>query len=184
MIALAHCYNKVVMAWEEVSEADLEIIARQLRRKPRGRVFAASRCPHGVVQVIANSPLLEDKTPFPTLYWLTCPRLRKEIARMEREDFREALRMRINGDKIFARELEEAEEDYVRERGELARALGLGEKGEAPIIEGGIGGGRPSSLKCLHSHFAQHLARGNNPIGREMEKHLGDPQARCPGKCG
>ncbi len=183
------------MTWEDLREADMEIIACQLGRKPRGRVFVASRCPHGVVQVIANSPFLEDKIPFPTLYWLTCPRLRREIARMESGDFREAMRLKVSRDSVFARELEAAEEDYAREREELARAL-VGEEGGVTLaLKGGIGGSRPGSLKCLHSHYAQHLARGNNPIGREMEKHLARigremekhlarVQIKCPGKCG
>ncbi|MGZ6792957.1 MAG: DUF501 domain-containing protein, partial [Mycobacteriales bacterium] len=56
-----------------MSPADREIVARQLGRPPRALVGVAHRCPCGQPDVVETSPRLEDGTPFPTLYYLTCP---------------------------------------------------------------------------------------------------------------
>ena len=53
------------MNYEELGTEDRETARRQLNRRLRGRVLLAARCPHGVVEVIATSPLLSDGTPFP-----------------------------------------------------------------------------------------------------------------------
>src|SRR5258708_16752648 len=54
--------------------ADLTAITRQLGRVPRGLLGVAHRCPCGLPDVVQTAPRLPDGTPFPTLYYLTCPR--------------------------------------------------------------------------------------------------------------
>ena len=50
----------------------------------RGRCVAvAHRCPCGQPDVVETSPRLEDGTPFPTLYYLTCPRATAAASRLE-----------------------------------------------------------------------------------------------------
>jgi uncharacterized protein len=68
---------------EPVTDADREIIARQLGRPPRALVAIAHRCPCGQPDVVETSPRLEDGTPFPTLYYLTCPRATAAASRLE-----------------------------------------------------------------------------------------------------
>lgn len=167
-----------------MSEEDLRVVTGQLGRKPRGEIFVASRCLYGLVEVIINPPLLEGYIPFPTLYWLTCPVLRSETGKLEAGSFRDYLKRKLRDDPEFFRELRRAEEDYVREREELARILGMKEKAVFLPDHQGIAGSNPGSMKCLHSHLAHYLARGVNPIGREMQRHLKDVQRkRCKGDC-
>src|SRR5204863_9186000 len=66
-----------------VTDAEREIVARQLGRPPRALVAVAHRCPCGQPDVVETSPRLEDGTPFPTLYYLTCPRATAAASRLE-----------------------------------------------------------------------------------------------------
>ena len=64
-------------------QAEREAVARQLGRPPRALVAVAHRCPCGQPDVVETSPRLEDGTPFPTLYYLTCPRATAAASRLE-----------------------------------------------------------------------------------------------------
>ena len=66
-----------------VTPEEREIVARQLGRPPRALVAVAHRCPCGQPDVVETSPRLEDGTPFPTLYYLTCPRAVAAASRLE-----------------------------------------------------------------------------------------------------
>ena len=68
---------------EPVTDDERAIIARQLGRPPRALVAVAHRCPCGQPDVVETSPRLEDGTPFPTLYYLTCPRATAAASRLE-----------------------------------------------------------------------------------------------------
>ena len=63
--------------------ADAEVVALQLGRPPRGLRGIAHRCPCGLPDVVETAPRLADGTPFPTLYYLTCPRASAAVARLE-----------------------------------------------------------------------------------------------------
>ena len=52
---------------------DRGVVAAQIGRTPRSVVEVAGRCHLGLPAVTVVPPLLDDGTPFPTLYWLTCP---------------------------------------------------------------------------------------------------------------
>lgn len=62
---------------------DSKTISAQIGRPARGEVSVASRCDLGLPVVIKVPPLLGDGTPFPTLYWLTCPLASRRVARIE-----------------------------------------------------------------------------------------------------
>jgi len=166
-------------------QEDRLLVERQLGRPLRGEVAVASRCTHGRVQVIASSPLLEDGTPFPTLFWLTCPLLQRAVSRLEGGGFREELRRRLESEADFAAALRRAEEDYREARSAWARRLGVAEKVEALYGDReGIGGTVAGGLKCLHAHLAHYLAGGANPVGAEIYAELGDVQRdECGGEC-
>ena len=66
-----------------VDRADLEAVARQLGREPRGVLEIAYRCPNGEPGVVKTAPKLPDGTPFPTLYYLTHPLLTAAASRLE-----------------------------------------------------------------------------------------------------
>jgi hypothetical protein len=160
-------------------------VERQLGRKIRGEVWAVSRCPFGMVQVIATPPFLPDGTPFPTLYWLTCPLLRREVGRLEGGGFRDEIRRCLEENPGLAEDLRRAEEDYRREREEWAERMGM--RREAVMCfagREGVGGTVRGGLKCLHAHLAHFLAGGRNPVGALVAERLEGKQKRsCRGDC-
>lgn len=66
-----------------MSPADPAVVSRQLGREPQSPFDVVVRCEHGYPAVIENAPVLEDGTPFPTRFWLTCPSLVADVARAE-----------------------------------------------------------------------------------------------------
>jgi uncharacterized protein len=105
--------------------------------------------------VIENHPVLEDGSPFPTLYWLTCPILNKRVSTLESAGSLTDLTELLTEDASLRERLAAALERYRATR-----------DSHAVITEsGGPPGGGPDRVKCLHSHVAHQLASGNNPIG-------------------
>lgn len=173
------------MEYEPLSTTDREMIEGQLSRKLRGGVFLGSRCPYGVPQVLVTSPLLDDGTPFPTLFWLTCPLLKRAVSRLESMDFREGIREKLKDGKDFSEALSRAEMSYAEERDRWADRLGeTGRAGEYFRGKRGIGGTSAGGTKCLHAHLAHFLAKGENPVGAEVARALdGWQEERCEGSC-
>ena len=66
-----------------VSAEDLATVAAQRGREPRGVLEISYRTPDGKPAVVKTAPRLPDGTPFPTLYYLTDPRLTAEASRQE-----------------------------------------------------------------------------------------------------
>ena len=66
-----------------ISADDDRVIAAQLGRPPRAVRDVGHRCPCGNPDVVVTEPRLEDGTPFPTLYYLTCPRVNSAVGRLE-----------------------------------------------------------------------------------------------------
>jgi hypothetical protein len=139
--------------------------------------------------VIVNRPvsaLVSDLEIFPTLYWLTCPYLCREIAALESEGLIAQFEARIAEDPEFASLVEEDHEAYAKERLALVhRDVQKRLQQEYPeryqvLAESGVGGIRnPQGVKCLHTHVADFLARGKNIIGEETLKVLDKPWF-CP----
>ena len=66
-----------------ITPEDEAVVAAQLGRRPRGLRAVAHRCPCGLPDVVETAPRLPDGTPFPTLYYLTCPRAAAAIGGLE-----------------------------------------------------------------------------------------------------
>ena len=66
-----------------ITARDAVVIAAQLGRPPRGLLGVAHRCPCGLPDVAETAPRLPDGSPFPTLYYLTCPRACAAVSRLE-----------------------------------------------------------------------------------------------------
>ena len=62
-----------------------------------------------------------------------------------------------------------AHERYARERDAALAAEYADHTGPRP--SGGVGG-TARGVKCLHAHFAYHLAGGDDPVGRWVEEQL------------
>ena len=64
---------------------------------------------------------------------------------------------------------------HLRYAAERDAALPPGHAGPAP--SGGVGGTR-QGVKCLHAHYAWHLAGGDDPVGRWVAAQLQRPSER------
>ena len=140
---------------------DLHLIAEQLGREARGFEGVAHRCACGAPDVVRTSPRLPDGTPFPTTFYLTCPRLASAIGTLESQGLMREMEARLHTDPILAEAYRRAHEHYLASRAEL---------GEVAEIEGISAGGMPDRVKCLHVLAAHALAAGPgvNPLGDEV----------------
>ncbi len=156
---------------EPLQPGDREVVQAQLGRPPRAMRAVAHRCTCGLVDVVKTSPRLEDGTPFPTLYYLTCPRAASAIGTLESEGLMREMTARLADDPELAERYAAAAADYVGRRDALD-VLGHGENQ----------GGMPHRVKCLHVLVAHSLAVGPgvNPFGDEALELLPDWGARGP----
>lgn len=138
--------------------ADLEVLREQLDRVPRGVVGIAARCVCGRPLVVKTAPRLEDGTPFPTTFYLTCPPIVKGCSVLEAEHIMETFNELLTNDEDIAAAYARAHRDYIARRDEL---------GEVEEIAGVSAGGMPTRVKCLHALVGHALATGPgvNPIG-------------------
>ncbi len=145
---------------------DMLTVEAQLGRPPRGAVGVAHRCPCGRPDVVATRPRLGDGSPFPTTFYLTCPRAAAACSTLESNGVMAAMAARLAEDEDLARAYAMAHEAYLAAR----RAIG-GETGDGdvPEIAGVSAGGMPDRVKCLHALLAHALAAegGVNPLGDE-----------------
>lgn len=150
-----------------VAPVDLATVAEQLGRPARGIVEVSSRCPSGHPNVVKTEPRLPDGTPFPTLYYVTCPRLSGAIGTLEASGLMTEMSVRLTQDSRLAHAYAEAHQAYLHEREAL---------GHVPEIEGVSAGGMPTRVKCLHVLVGHTLAKGPgvNPLGDEAVQLLGD----------
>jgi hypothetical protein len=155
---------------EPYTEADETVVAAQLGRVPRGVVGVAYRCPCGKPAVLATEPRLPDGTPFPTTYYLTCPRAVAAVSRLESAGRMAELTDRLGGDAELAAAYRAAHLSYLLDRA----AHGGG--ADAPEIATVSAGGMPDRVKCLHALVAHSLATGPgvNPIGDEGVAEIED----------
>lgn len=139
-------------------------VTRLLGREPRGAFEVVARdAATGAPAVIRNAPVLDDGTPMPTLYWLVEPRLRAAVGRLEADGG-----VRRAEAEVDPAALADAHRRYGIERD---AALPAGYRGPRPT--GGVGGTR-TGVKCLHAHYAWHLAGGDDPVGRWVAERIAD----------
>ena len=141
-----------------VRNEDVEAIKEQLGREPRGLRAVAHRCPCGNPDVVETAPRLPDGSPFPTLYYLTCPRAASAIGTLENDGVMAEMTERLQKDPELAAAYRAAHEDYIKRRDEIE------------VLEGfPSAGGMPDRVKCLHVLVAHALAAGPgvNPLGDE-----------------
>jgi uncharacterized protein len=153
-----------------IDEADRLAVERQLGRPPRGLRAVAHRCTCGLPDVVETAPRLADGSPFPTLYYLTCPRAASAIGRLEAAGVMAEMTERLRADAELAARHRAAHADYLARRDAVE------------VLPGAPGaGGMPDRVKCLHVLVAHELATGANPLGREALDRLPDWGAR--GRC-
>jgi hypothetical protein len=155
----------VVSEPRSIAAADLDAVAAQLGRAPRATRGVAHRCPCGLPDVIETAPRLEDDTPFPTLYYLTCPRAVAAVGTLEASGLMAEMNARLAVEDELAAAYRRAHECYLAER-EQVEAV--------PQIADISAGGMPRRAKCLHALVAHSLASGPgvNPLGDEALDRL------------
>ncbi len=148
-------------------ESDRAVVERQLGRPPRAFRRVAVRCPFGLPAVTEQNAYDDTGSPFPTTYWLTCPRLVRAVSRLEAAGGVERWSRLAAVDPELAASLEKAQAEQ--------RAI-------RPDLDLGIGGARPGAagLKCLHAHVAFALARPGYELG---ERVVGELEPLWPAAC-
>ena len=144
---------------------DVRRVTELLGRPPRGGFEVVVRQVDGDPVVICNEPILDDGTPLPTRWWLVGPAA-AAVSRLE-----SAGGVRAATSAVDATAIADAHARYAAERD---AALPPGHTG--PVPSGGVGGTR-RGIKCLHAHYAWHLAGGDDPVGRWVAARLEDPAA-------
>jgi hypothetical protein len=111
--------------------------------------------------VVETVPRLPDGTPFPTLFYLTCPRVVAACGRLESAGVMREMEDRLAADPMLAAAYARAHQDYLARREAIAHV---------PEIAGVSAGGMPGRVKCLHVHCGHALAAGPgvNPLGDEV----------------
>ena len=129
-------------------ETDDEKVAALLGRPPAGRFDVVVGDDVGEPVVIRNAPLLDDGTPMPARYWLVETSGLAAVSRLEAAGGRAAEAA------VDASELAAAHARYAAERDNEVPHDAV----HRPT--GGVGGTR-QGVKCLHAHYAWHLAGGS-----------------------
>ena len=145
--------------------ADIAAVSGQLGRPARGVRSIAHRCSCGLPDVVETEPRLPDGTPFPTTYYLTCPRAAAAVSVLEASGLMREMSDRLAEDPELAGAYADAHRDYLRRREAIGRV---------PEIAGVSAGGMPTRVKCLHALIAHALAAGPgvNPLGDEALEAL------------
>jgi uncharacterized protein len=148
------------VAGATASEWERTVVRAQLGRPPRAMRAVAAWCPCGLPDVVETAPRLANGTPFPTLYYLTCPRAASAIGRLEAGGVMREMSDRLRADDALADRYRAAHEAYLRRRDEID---------PVPEIDGVSAGGMPGRVKCLHVLVGHALAAGPgvNPLGDE-----------------
>lgn len=149
---------------EPLRDGDVDAVRAQIGRRPRGLRGVAHRCPCGRPDVVETAPRLEDGTPFPTLYYATCPRLTSRIGTLEADGLMREQTERLGTDPAFADAYARAHVGYLAARDAIE-----------PLGTDVSAGGMPDRVKCLHVHVAHTLACGDgaNPAGDDALARLG-----------
>ena len=154
------------------SDAEREIVKKQLGRFPRGMVAVGARCVCGRPLAVVTRPCLEDGTPFPTSCYLTSPEAVKAISHVEAGGLMREYNELLQSDEDVKKQYEQAHKYYLQFRHELAVTLGDSEEHISEMSAGGM----PVRVKCLHALLAQTLVMGKgvNPIGDLVLERIKD----------
>ena len=158
-------------AIDPATQRDLEIMAAQLGRTMRGVLGIGERCACGAPTVVVTSPRLPDGTPFPTLYYLTCPRASAAASRLESVGRMREWQDELGTDEELAAAYRSAHEAYLAER-----------DAKDVLPTRATAGGMPDRVKCLHALAGHALAAGAgvNPIGDRAVEGMGEWWAKGP----
>jgi uncharacterized protein len=146
---------------KELTPEERAKVRQLLGREPQGDYQILVRTDDGDPVVLLNAPFLHDGTPMPTRYWLVAPGEIRRVGQLESDGGVNAAEAAIDPVELAA-----AHDRYAAERDAAIPPDHLG-----PRPSGGVAGTRVG-VKCLHAHWAWHLAGGDDPVGRWMATRL------------
>lgn len=157
----------------DLQPSDLEVLRAQLGRPLRGVRAVSSRCADGHPSVVETEPRLPGGTPFPTLYYLTCPAAILQVSTLESRGVMKEMTQQLADDPELAAAYRNAHESYLATRERIAHV---------PEIAGVSAGGMPDRVKCLHVLVAHSLAvgPGGNVMGDEALAMMNWSPETCP----
>ncbi len=154
------------------------IIAAQLDSALTNVFKVIKKCPAGFPQLLLLKPFTGELIS-PTIFWLSCPRMRKEIGRLEDQGLLKELTDKYQQDLKFAKKLQQSHKEYAALRRQLlskedkSKAREISANLLKTLLYSGVGGIKDKAgLKCLHTHFAHYYADYDNPVGAEVSKRL------------
>jgi uncharacterized protein len=157
-----------------LSEQDIEQVGELLGRSPRGLEEISVRGGDGEPQVIRVASLVDDK-PFPTLFWLVCPKTSYRIDNNEATGLIAQFQGQIDSDLDLQETMRVDHQKHILLREQYMsqqmlsriRQLGYGDV----FAEKGIGGISDfSRIRCLHTWYAAHLVEPNT-VGRLLDAY-------------
>lgn len=122
--------------------------------------------------MVATKPRLPDGTPFPTMYYLTCPVIVAGCSTLESIGVMAEMNELLALDEAVAAAYQAAHVAYLADRAAL---------GEVPELGGVSAGGMPTRVKCLHALVGHALAAGPgvNPFGDDAIARLAASGVAC-----
>lgn len=142
------------------TDADRAAVRALLGREPEAEFEVVTRDAAGAPVVIRNAPRLDDGTPMPTRYWLVGRAEVLAVSRLEAAGGVREAEAAVDPEAVA-----DAHRRYAAERDRELPA------DAEPRPSGGVGGTQ-RGVKCLHAHYAWHLAGGDDPVGRWVAERL------------
>jgi hypothetical protein len=142
---------------------DRDVVAELLGRIPQSDFEVVVRDSLGQPVVLRNAPFLHDGTPMPTRYWLTGRNATRRVSHLEAD----------GGVRRAEAEIDPADVASAHCRYATERDAAIPSDHVGPRPSGGVAGTR-EGVKCLHAHYAYHLAGGNDPVGRWVAERLSE----------
>lgn len=161
--------------WSPLSERDASLLKKMnsRRRFDISIVYAvAARCSYGFPQVLVCRPQRKGGSPFPTMFWLTCPYLDHRSGELESlqkvAELEEILKSKET-------EVKNWHEQYAR-----LRKLISGGNIDIPTGVGGINWHEaPHAAKCLHLQAATLLGWRYHPAADWLVSEFGEMECSC-----
>ena len=144
-----------------MSQHDFDTVVSLLGRTPMGDFAIVARAADGTPRVIRNAPFMHYGTPMPTRFWLTDKRATHLIGTLEA----------AGGVNEAEAELDPAAVAAVHARYAAERNADIPADYAGHRPYGGVAGTR-TGLKCLHAHYAYHLAGGDDLVGRWVAQRI------------
>lgn len=152
-----------------------QLVEKFLGRRPAGKYRIAVADESNRPLVLQVPPLISG-VPFPTVFWLCCPELKKRIDRLEASGLVKRWEKRLQEEPELLKNVQDDHERYRSYRWTLLSSEDI-ESCDNPnkikdLKEKGIGGVQKwSQIRCLHMHYAHHLVQGNT-LGSLLEKEF------------